>query len=58
MVVAVCVMSAIVAASASAALPELVNKEGKALVKNKFTAEIPGWKSLLNSTTISPAKET
>jgi hypothetical protein len=37
--VAVCVMSVVAAASASAALPELVNKEGKALVKDKFSAE-------------------
>jgi hypothetical protein len=37
--VAVCVMSAVGVASASAALPELVNKEGKALVKDKFSAE-------------------
>jgi hypothetical protein len=34
-------LSGIAAASASAALPEVVNKEGKALVKNKFTVEIP-----------------
>jgi hypothetical protein len=37
---AVFAMSAVAAASASAALPELVNKEGKALVKNKLTTEI------------------
>jgi hypothetical protein len=37
--VAVCVMSAVGVASASAALPELVNKEGKALVKDKFSAQ-------------------
>src|ERR1700683_2946962 len=36
--VAVCVMSVVGVAGASAALPELVNKEGKALVKNKFSA--------------------
>jgi hypothetical protein len=40
--VAVCVMSAVGVAGASAALPELVNKEGKALVKNKFSAKIQG----------------
>jgi hypothetical protein len=35
-------LSAVATASASAALPEILNKEGKALVKNKFTADIPG----------------
>jgi hypothetical protein len=40
--VAVCVMSVVGVASASAALPELVNKEGKALVKNKFSAKVSG----------------
>ncbi len=35
--VAVFAMSAVAAASASAALPELVNKEGKTLVKNQFS---------------------
>jgi hypothetical protein len=38
--VAVCVMSAVGVAGASAALPELVNKEGKALVKDKFSAVV------------------
>jgi hypothetical protein len=37
--VALFAISAVGAASASAALPELVNKEGKALVKNKFSAQ-------------------
>ena len=40
--VAVCVMSVVGVASASAALPELVNKEGKALVKDKFSAKSTG----------------
>jgi hypothetical protein len=35
--VAVFALSAVAAASASAALPEIVNKEGKALVKDKFS---------------------
>jgi hypothetical protein len=38
--VAVFAMSALATASASAALPEIVNKEGKALVKNKFRATV------------------
>jgi hypothetical protein len=44
--VAVCVMSAVGVAGASAALPELVNKEGKALVKDKFSAKITGAKAV------------
>ena len=44
--VAVCVMSVVGVAGASAALPELVNKEGKALVKDKFSAKITGAKAV------------
>lgn len=40
--VAVFGLSAIAAASASASLPELVNKEGKELVKKKFTGKASG----------------
>jgi hypothetical protein len=35
-------LSGVATASASAALPEIVNKEGKALIKNKFAADILG----------------
>jgi hypothetical protein len=34
-------LSSVGVASASAALPEMVNKEGKALVKSKFTGTVP-----------------
>jgi hypothetical protein len=44
--VAVCVMSVVGVAGASAALPELVNKEGKALVKDKFSAKMTGGKAV------------
>jgi hypothetical protein len=40
--VAVLALSAVVAASASASTPELVNKEGKELVKKHFTGKVPG----------------
>src|SRR5580700_6042846 len=43
-IVAVLALSAVASATASAALPEIVNSKGEALIKKKFTGEVKGTK--------------